>query len=243
MVTMSTPPPHTERAFPEAIVFDLDGTLTDTEHVWDEVRRGLAQADGRPWPDEATHAMMGMSTQEWSSYLSEVVGLNSSAKESAQRTIDGLRERYAAGLPVIDGAVEAVRRMAGVAPLGIASSSPRVLIEAAVEAMGIADVVPVRVSTEEVPNGKPAPDGYLRACELLGADPARCIAVEDSTAGISSAANAGMTVVAVLPHFRPPSADALARCAAVLDSLDELTGDLVTTLPPAVGGAVSSADQ
>ena len=92
-------------------------------------------------------------------------------------------------------------------------------------------------------NGKPAPDGYLRACELLGADPTRCIAVEDSAAGISSAANAGMTVVAVLPHFRPPSADVLGRCAAVLDDLSDLTGDLVTTLPPAVGGAVSSADQ
>lgn len=215
---------------PAAIVFDLDGTLTDTEHLWDEVRRGLATEDGRPWPDEASEAMMGMSTQEWSTYLTEEVGLNSSPEDSARRTIEGLRQRYASGLPVIDGAVEAVRRMAELAPLGIASSSPRVLIEAAVEAMGLADVVPVRVSTEEVERGKPAPDGYLRACELLGADPANCLAIEDSAAGINSAANAGMTVVAVLPHFRPPSADVLDRCAAVLDSLDELTGELVASL-------------
>lgn len=229
------PPPATmvpmrSETFPLAVVFDLDGTLTDTEHLWDEVRRGLAEAEGCSWPDEATTAMMGMSTQEWSTYLSEQVGLHSTPAESAARVIAGLRERYAAGLPLVPGAVAAVRRMAEVTPLGIASSSPRVLIEAAVEAMDVVDLVPVRVSTEEVAAGKPSPDGYLRACELLGADPSRCVAVEDSTAGIRSALGAGMAVVAAVGHFHPPAADLLDECAAVIHHLDELTPELVRGL-------------
>ncbi len=84
-------------ALPHAIVFDMDGTLTDSEEEWDVVRRGLAAADGVPWPEGATQAMMGMSTREWSTYLVEAVDLRGTPEEAAQRTIDGMAAAYRAG--------------------------------------------------------------------------------------------------------------------------------------------------
>lgn len=214
---------------PEAIVFDMDGTLTDTEEKWDVVRRGLAAEAGLPWPDGSTQAMMGMSTQEWSRHLSEVVGLPYGPEEAARRTIEGMAAEYRKGVDVLPGAVESVRRMAERYPIAIASSSPRLLIETGVEVMGLADVISATVSTEECERGKPAPDGYLRACELLGVDPTRSVAVEDAPNGIRSALAAGMAVVAVPPHFHPPSQDLLDE-TTVLETLDELTHELVEGL-------------
>lgn len=216
---------------PEAVVFDLDGTLTDTEATWDVVRRGLAAEAGVPWPEGATQAMMGMSTPEWSAYLVEEVGLPVTAEEAAQMTVSAMAEHYRRGIELLPGAVAAVRRMAERYPVAIASSSPRLLIDTAADVMGVTDVLAATVSTEEVERGKPAPDGYLRACELLGVDPARSVAVEDAPNGIRSALNAGMAVVAIPPHFHPPTKELLAE-TTVLDGLDQLTYDLVEGLIP-----------
>ena len=213
-----------------AVVFDMDGTLTDTEHVWDVVRRGLAEAEGLPWPAEASRAMMGMSTQEWSAYLSDVVGLAGDADDAARRTIGAMVAHYEAGLDLLPGAVAAVRRMAGRWPVGLASSSPRVLIDAAVHAMGLDGVFGTTLSTEELQAGKPSPDVYLEACRRLGADPVRSVAVEDAHNGILSARAAGLAVIAIPPHFNPPPAKTLALADLVLDSLDELTADRVAAL-------------
>ncbi len=216
--------------FPEAVVFDMDGILIETEPIWDEVRRGLAAGENLPWPDEATQAMMGMSTQEWSTYLVQTVGLSGTPEQVAQRVIDGVAAEYATHLPVLPGAVEAVARMAARGPVAIASSSPRRLIDLVTAQLGLTEYLTVTVSTEEVDRGKPWPDGYLRACSLLGVDPTRCVAVEDSTNGVRSAHAAGMTVVCVPPGFHPPAADVLALCGAVLDSLDELDDALLERL-------------
>ncbi|GAA3874384.1 HAD family hydrolase [Tessaracoccus defluvii] len=214
----------------EAVVFDLDGTLIDTEVVWDDVRRGLARDAGLAWPEGATQAMMGMSTGEWSTHMVEAVGLPVTQAEAARLTIEGMVAHYRSGdLTLLPGALEAVRRMGAAYPIAIASSSPRILIDTFVEAMGLGDLLRVTVSTEEVDRGKPAPDGYLRACELLGVDPGKAVAVEDAPNGIRSALNAGMTVVAIPPHFHPPSADLLAR-TTVLEGLDELTPELIEAI-------------
>ncbi|TBT84051.1 HAD family phosphatase [Propioniciclava sinopodophylli] len=215
----------------QAVVFDMDGTLTDSEQEWDVVRRGLAEADRLAWPEEATKAMMGMSTPEWSAYLVETVGLFGSAEEVARRTIDAMADAYREGrIPVLHGAVDAVNRMAEIAPLAVASSSPRVLIEAGLGLLGVRDKVAVVVSTEEVARGKPHPDGFLAACDALRVDPAATLAIEDSTNGLKSALAAGMRVVAVPPRFHPPAPDVLARAHAVIDDLDALTVDLVQSL-------------
>ena len=214
-----------------AVVFDMDGTLIETEPTWDLVRRGLAESEDLVWPEEATRAMMGMSTQEWSAYLADVVGLAGSAQDAAKRTIDGMVAAYARGLEVLPGAVDAVRRMHARWPIGLASSSPRLLIDAAVATMGIAELLVTTVSTEELNGvGKPAPDVYLEVCRRIGVTPRTTVAVEDAHNGILSARAAGLKVVAIPPDFNPPPASTLALADVVLDSLDDLTPDLIDEL-------------
>jgi HAD superfamily hydrolase (TIGR01509 family) len=217
--------------WPAAVVFDMDGILIQSEPIWDSVRRRMADEAGVPWPDGSTQAMMGLSTREWAEHMRDVVGLPGTWEGLAERTIGGVANEYATGgLPVLPDAVDAVRRMSRLAPTAIASSSPRRLIDLVVHRLGLGEALAVTVSTEEVPRGKPYPDGYLRACELMGLDPTRSIAVEDSTNGVLSAHAAGMAVICVPPDFHPPAGETLALCSAVLHDLGELTEDLVGSL-------------
>ncbi|AXH98131.1 HAD family hydrolase [Ornithinimicrobium avium] len=213
-----------------AVVFDLDGVLTDTETIWDEVRRGLAADDGVPWPKGATEAMMGMSTPEWSEFMATTVGVDGDAETVAARTVGAMAARYRAHLPTLPGAQAAVRRMAARWPVGLTSSSPRRLIDTTLATLGLTGHVRASVSTEEVARGKPAPDGYLRTCELLGVAPSRAVAIEDSSNGLRSAAAAGMRVIAVPHEALPPAADALALADVRVGSLDEVTVELVENL-------------
>lgn len=211
----------------EAVVFDLDGVVVDTEQVWDEVREGLVRERGGRWHDGAQRAMMGMSSPEWSRYMHDELGLEESPEEINAEVVRRMLARYAEGLPLIDGAVAAVERLAAAFPLAVASSSNRPLIEAVLATAGIAERFAAVVSSEEVARGKPAPDVYLEAARRLGVDPRRCAAVEDSANGIHSAHAAGMRVLALPnPHY-PPASDALALAHAVLSSPDELTANLV----------------
>ena len=215
----------------QAVIFDLDGTLIDTEPVWESVRRELAAQDGIEWPESASRAVMGMSTREWSAYMADVVGIGPTAELAARRTIDGLVERYDRDLPVLPGAREVVRRLAAHWPLAVASSSPRDLIEHALQALGVRDLIAVVRSTEEgTARGKPAPDAFLWVADQLDAQPARTVVIEDSAGGIQAGLNAGMPVVAVPRPFLTPSDDLLAKASVVLAHLDELTVELVDNL-------------
>ncbi|MFV0427878.1 MAG: HAD family hydrolase [Arachnia sp.] len=212
-----------------AVIFDLDGTLIDSEEVWDLVRRELATDAQIAWDESWTRAMMGMSTQEWSAHLADVVGIPMPAPEVAQATIEKMVEHHRRGVAVLPGAVAAVHRMAQLSPVAINSSSPRVLIEAAVSALGLQGVFAATVSTEEVGLGKPDPAGYLRAAELLKVDPGRCVVVEDSANGIRSAQAAGMAVVSIPPRFQAPGQELLTD-VCVISSLNELTAGLIAGL-------------
>jgi beta-phosphoglucomutase-like phosphatase (HAD superfamily) len=214
----------------EAVVFDLDGVLIDSEPVWEHVRRGLVAGYGGRWPDDAQQRLMGMSTSEWARYLSEDLGIGLPPDQVARLVIRAMAGQYQHHLPLLPGAVEAVRRMAGRWPLGLASSSPPALIHTVLTTAGIAPLVAVSISTEEVPQGKPAPDVYLTVASRLGVAPERAAAVEDSSNGLRSAAAAGLHVIAVPRPEYPPAPDALARAQAELGSLDELTVDLVAGL-------------
>jgi HAD superfamily hydrolase (TIGR01509 family) len=207
----------------EAVVFDLDGVLLDTEELWDEARRELAAERGGRWPEDAQQAMMGMSSPEWSRYMHDVVGLAEPPEEISAEVVAGLERLYRERLPLLDGAVEAVRRIGSRWPLGIASSSNRPLIDLFLELTGTGDLFRATVSSEEVARGKPAPDVYLEAARRLGVPPTSCTAVEDSENGIRSAASAGMRVVAIPNSVFPPSDEALERADAILASLGELT--------------------
>jgi HAD superfamily hydrolase (TIGR01509 family) len=214
----------------EAVVFDLDGVLIDSEPVWEEVRRGLVAERGGHWAPDAQRRLMGMSTPEWARYLSQDLGVGLPPDQVAAMVIDRMAARYREQLPLMPGAVEAVQRLAARWPLGLASSAPAVLIDTVLEAAGLRPYFQVTMSTEQVPHGKPAPDIYLAVTSRLGVEPARCAAVEDSSNGLRSAAAAGMRVIAI-PHPRyPPDADALARASLVLPSLAELTPDAVSAL-------------
>ncbi|MFD1544685.1 HAD family hydrolase [Nonomuraea guangzhouensis] len=203
-------------------MFDLDGVLVDSEPVWEEVRRAFVADHGGTWQEDTQSRLMGMSTQEWAAYLHEL-GVTLPPDEIARGVVDQMAERYRHGVPLMKGAPEAVRRLADELPLGLASSSPRALIEVVLDAAGFRDRFAVTVSTEEVPRGKPAPDGYLAATAQLGVDPRACVAVEDSSNGLRSAHAAGMRVIAV-PHPRyPPAPDALALAWRVVPDLDSLT--------------------
>ena len=214
----------------EAVVFDLDGVLIDSEPVWEEVRRGLVAAHGGHWAPDAQRRLMGMSTQEWARYLSQDLGAGLPPEEVAAQVIRQMAARYARDLPLMPGAVAAVRRMAARWPLGLASSSPPALIQAVLAAASVAPLFAATVSTEEVAHGKPAPDVYLTVAERLGVPPAHAVAVEDSSNGLRSAAAAGLPVIAV-PHPRyPPDPDALALARLVLPSLADLAADAVAGL-------------
>jgi HAD superfamily hydrolase (TIGR01509 family) len=205
-----------------AVIFDMDGVIVDTEQVWDDVREQLvADWGGRNVPG-AQRAMMGMSSPEWSRYMHEELGLAQSPAEINEEVVRRMLGRYRTELPLVDGAVAAVRELAGRMPLAVASSSNRPLIAAVLETAGIADCFAVTVSSEEVPRGKPSPDVYLEAARRLGVEPQHCAAVEDSASGIRSAHAAGMYVIAYPNAHYPPEAEALGLAEVVLRSLGEL---------------------
>jgi len=207
-----------------AVVFDMDGVLIDSEHIWDEVREQLAGDWDGTYGPEAQRSMMGMSSPEWSAYMHEVVCIAASPEEINAEVVRRMLGRYRDELPVVPGAVDAVRRLeqAGLR-LAVASSSNRELIETVLETLELTSSFEAVVSSEEVPRGKPAPDVYVEATARLGLVPGACAAIEDSTNGLLAAAAAGLAVVAYPNHRFPPAADALARAALVVESLDELT--------------------
>jgi HAD superfamily hydrolase (TIGR01509 family) len=213
-----------------AVVFDLDGVLIDSEQVWDDVREALARERGGHWHERAQRDMMGMSSPEWSRYMHDVVGLEESPEEINREVVERMLDRYAHGPPFLPGSLDAVRRLAPVFTLGLASSSNRELIDVVLEAGGIAGLFRATVSSEEVARGKPAPDVYLEVARRLGVEPSACAAIEDSQSGIRSAKAAGMACIAIPNTHFPPGEDALAEADLVLGSISELSADRVASL-------------
>ncbi len=206
-----------------AVVFDLDGVILDSEQLWDATRRSVVAEHGGVWRDDATSAMQGMSSPEWSRYMRDRLTVPLLDDEIMHLVVAGLLARYERELPLLPGAVEAVRRVASQWPLALATSSNRVVIDKVLELSGLTGAFDVTVSSEEVARGKPFPDVYLAAARGLGAAPEQCAAVEDSTNGIRAAIAARMHVAVVPnPHFPPPD-DVLAGADLVLSSLDDLT--------------------
>ena len=217
----------TGAAGPEAVVLDLDGVLIDSEERWDEARRELVADRGGRWKDGASEAMLGMSSPEWSRYVRDELGVDLDPGAINAAVVERLLDGYRRELPLLPGAVEAVRSLGERWPLGLASSSNAPVIELVLSETGLDGVIRAWVSSEEVERGKPAPDVYLEAARRLGADPARCVAVEDSSNGLRSAAAAGMAVVAVPMRAFPPAPDALALAAVTVDGIARVTPEVV----------------
>ena len=215
---------------PDAVIFDLDGVLLDSEQLWNAAKEALVRAAGGRWRDDAPRAMMGMSSLEWAAYIRDELGVDRGASEINRDVVRRMEDLYRERLPLLPGAVEAVTQLHGRWPLGLASSSNREIIDLALQLGGLADSFAVTVSSEEVVRGKPAPDVYLDVARRLAAAPERCVAIEDSSNGLRSAAAAGMPVIAVPNAHYPPSDDALALAAATIRTLHELTPGLIAEL-------------
>ena len=220
---MSAPPDRTV----DAVIFDLDGVLVDSETIWDAARRALVDEHGGTWADGATRAMMGMSSLEWSQYLHDTLGVPLSPSDISADVVARVDASYQQDLPLLPDAREAVQVLAESWPLGLASSSNRAIIERFLDASGLRASFTVSVSSEEVERGKPAPDVYLEAARQLGVDPRRCVAVEDSTAGIRAAVAAGMATVATPNEHFPPDPRAVELAAVVIAGGRELTAEVV----------------
>jgi HAD superfamily hydrolase (TIGR01509 family) len=207
----------------DAVVFDLDGVLLQSEEVWDSVRERYVVDHGGRYDAEVQRAMMGMSSPEWSRYLHEEAGVREEPEAINRHVVELMLEAYRRELPLLPGAEEAVRRLAETFPLALASSSNREIFEAVLELAGLTECFSATVSSEEVARGKPAPDVYLEAARRLGVAAERCAAVEDSHAGIRSARAAGMRVIAIPNASYPPDDEALRLADLTLGSLEQLT--------------------
>jgi HAD superfamily hydrolase (TIGR01509 family) len=206
-----------------AVVFDLDGVLVDSESQWDAARRAIVARNGGRWREGATTEMMGMSSAEWSRYLHDQLGVPLQPAEINRLVVKDLVDRYRRELPLLPGAVDAVKRLAARWPLGLASSSNRPVIDLVLEQAGVTASFAATVSGDEVARGKPAPDVYVAAMDRLGVEPRAGAAVEDSSNGLRAAAAAGLHVIAVPHREYSPAADALALAELEVSSLNELT--------------------
>jgi HAD superfamily hydrolase (TIGR01509 family) len=212
---------------PDAVIFDLDGVLLDSEPRWNAAKEALVREAGGRWRDDAPTVMMGMSSKEWSDYLHDALGVPMDPDAINRDVVRRMGDGYAESLPLLPGATEAVTALGRRWPLAVASSANREIIDLVLALAGLAGSFRAVVSSEEVERGKPAPDVYLEAARRLETAPEHCVAIEDSSNGLRSAAAAHMVVIAVPnPHY-PPDRDALAVAAATVDVVGEVTPALV----------------
>lgn len=206
----------------KCIIFDLDGTLVETEQIWRDVRRDFVLTHGGHWLDDAQETMIGMRTGEWAQYVHDDLAVALPPNEIAHLVVDGVVAALRGNVPILPGAQAALERVARDFRLGLATSAARPVVETVLDETGWKRFFEVVVSADDVKRGKPEPDIYLRVLELMHADPATTEAVEDSTNGIRSAHAAGLRVIAVPNREFPPKPDALALAALVIPNLDAL---------------------
>jgi HAD superfamily hydrolase (TIGR01509 family) len=204
-----------------AVLFDMDGTLVDSEGAWFEAERVVAARHGVALPEEARAVLHGLDADAMMTTLVERYGLRTSARTFFAELVAEV-ERALASAAARPGAEGLVRRVAAAQkPRAVVSNSPHAVIRATLDPHPWSALLPVRVSVEDVPNGKPAPDAYLEAAARLGVDAATCLAIEDSLAGARAAVAAGATCLFVT-HGEVADGDARALTPHVVASLTRL---------------------
>jgi HAD superfamily hydrolase (TIGR01509 family) len=211
----------------DAVIFDLDGVLADSEHLWNEAKETLTSEAGGTWNADAPTAMMGMSSPEWSMYLQRELNVPLAPEEINRRIVAQMAELYRERRPVFPGARQVVLAVASRWPVGLASSSNREIIDLFLEVSGLEGCFTTTVSSEEVARGKPSPDVYFEAARRIGVRPNRCVAVEDSSNGLRAAVASGMRAIAIPNRDYPPTEDALSLAALQVSGISEVTPELL----------------
>lgn len=214
----------------EAVVFDMDGLLVDSEPLWDRARIGAFGTDRLRWTDQDQLNVMGMGAQSWGAYLAERLNHAFTVDDIIERVVDQMETYYREAVPQMPGADAVLRQLHGRYPLGLASGSSHRLIHAVLEGAGWAHLFEEVLSTDDVPHGKPAPDVYIAITRRLNIAPAHTAIFEDSGNGILSGHGAGVKVIAVPDPVHRPVPDVLQKAALVLDSLTDFTPDLLAEL-------------
>lgn len=224
--------PQPADATVDAVVFDMDGVLVESEHLWEEMWTRYAARNGYAWTAADTGTVQGMSSPEWSAYLARVAAGPDDPEVVERAVVDDMVDALRTGrIELLDGARPMVVDVSGRVPIALASSAPRRLIDAVLAGNDLTGRFTATVSSAEVPRGKPNPDVYREAADRLGVAAHRCAAVEDSSNGLRAAHAAAMTVVAIPNTAYPPKPDALELATTVTTSLDEVRRNLLTLTP------------
>ncbi|MFC7343597.1 HAD family hydrolase [Saccharopolyspora griseoalba] len=214
-----------------AVVFDMDGVLVESEHLWERMWARFAADRGATWTSTETRQVQGMSAPEWAAFLAEFSKASEDVETTERLVVDDMIAALDGGeIELLAGAEKMVTDVAARAPIALASSAPRRLIDAVLDRHGLTEHFTATVSSAEVPKGKPSPDVYLAAAGKLGTEAAGCLAVEDSSNGLRAAAAAGMSVVAIPNGDYPPAEDALAGAGYVATDLDDVRAHLISCL-------------
>jgi len=200
-------------ARPEAVVFDCDGLLLDTESAWTRAEVELYRRHGGEFTLEHKREMVGTDGETASLMMERHLGLPGQGARLRVELLELVLEEVARSAPPRPGALELVAALRGAGvPIGLASNSPRRFVELALGVAGLTESFDCVLSAEDVARPKPAPDIYAESCRRLGVDPAAAVALEDSPTGVAAAKAAGMTVIGVpsLPGVHLPEADVAA---------------------------------
>lgn len=211
----------------DAVVFDMDGVIIDSEPVWQQVRVDLIGERGGMWTDRDGDDTRGRSSEVWSARISERLGGALSPEEVFDEVLERMATSYESSLPLFPGAVRAIERIAANYTVAVASGSPNVLIDLVLEKSNLHRVAAAVGYGDRVPAGKPAPDIYLDVLERLGVEPTRAVGVEDSESGLRSVQSAGMHSIAVVSSDYQLPADVLDRTAVRIERLDDLTASMI----------------
>lgn len=207
----------------QGVVFDMDGLLVDSEHIWFEARRELFSGFGMAWTDSDQERLMGVRTSVWVEYVTDKLGGSMTRDEVFRSIVGFMASAYERGdVRVLPGASEALEYCAGRYRVGLASGSPRQLIDAALNGAGWCRYFEEVVSSDECARGKPDPDVYLAIMNRMGLRPEATVVVEDSPAGILAGKAAGAKAIAVPGGYTAPDNEALLVADAVIDSLHSL---------------------
>lgn len=162
----------------EAIIFDMDGLLIDSEPCWDEARRIMAAKVRVDWNKDDHKAVMGVSTHEWVSYMIDRLSLDMPPGEVEETIIANMRELYNQRIPFLPGAKQAVNLSNNNYPTGLASGSPQSLIDVVTNASALRGKFEVILSGDQFSQGKPSPEIYLAAAKALAVQPENCACLE-----------------------------------------------------------------